>query len=159
MRDKEQVAELHAVYRSMTGMDVQLRFNREASWVYWVQAGFRQEDLVAVLKRLLAMVRNGDRRPECLKFSNVIEQLDRFEEELAMIKAEKAKFIPDEQPLSVFEMQKVMEAKQAALTALINEHGHEDAFGLMWDDDKARQKCCTLRKAIRDLRQRIADKA
>lgn len=141
-------------------MEVPLRFNREASWVYFIQAGFTEFDLEAVIERLARLVRRGIREPSCLKFSNVVEQLDRFEEELYLIRAEKKglyKVEREPRDMTVTEMQRVMDAKSANADALKNKHGHEDAFGLTWDDENAKQKYIALRHEILDLRHRIAD--
>lgn len=156
----DQVRVLHEAYEQLSGMQVPLRFNREASWVYFAQAGFTLEDLQAVITRLADQVRKGFRRPECLKFSNVVEQLDRFEEELELIRAEKRglfKVERDSREFTVTELQRIMDCKTALAESLVNKHGHEDAFGLTWDNDEAKAKHRSLRAEIQDLRNRIAD--
>lgn len=153
------VPELHKVYCAMSGMDVPLRFNRESSWVDFIRSGFTQADLESVLKRLLRLVHAGERRPESLKFSNVVEQLDRFEEELAMIRAEAKGLVAREHTMSVMELYRIMEAKQAMAEQLANKYANEDAFGKIWTDDAARTDYTKLRHEMHSLQQRISQMA
>jgi hypothetical protein len=156
MTADKKIQELHDTYVKVSGMDVALRFNRESSWMEFVRAGFTNADLAAVLGRLRAMVATGDRRPECLKFSNVVEGLDRFEEELAMIKSQLNGVEPGERPLSVMEMYRVIESKQRIVDELERRYANEDAFGLSWSNQEFREEAATLRKQIRVLHYRIA---
>lgn len=157
MKPLENIQELHQTYCRLSGMNVALRFNRESSWVYFTQAGFTKEDLEAVLQRLLKLVKLGDRRPECLKFSNVVEGLDRFEEELAMIKAEQNGLVQVQQKLSVTELHRIKEAKQAILADLKFKHASEDAFGLNWETPEFASQAAALRREIFQLIKAIAD--
>lgn len=159
MNQNPSIQELHETYCRLSRMQVKLAFNRESSWYNFTQAGFTKADLEAVLKRLVRLVEHGERRVEALKFSNTVEALDRFEEELAVIRAEGDGFKRGEQQMSVMELHRVLEAKRAVWTSLRNLHGREDAFGLIWDDPRAKDKHCQLRQEIECLEQRIASMA
>lgn len=159
MKPETKIQELHAAYCSISGMDVALRFNRESSWVEFTHAGFTKADLEAVLKRLRRLIKQGDRRPECLKFSNAVEGLDRFEEELAMIRAEAQGIVPVERQMSVMELHRVKEAKQAVLDELKVRHANENAFGLQWDTQESKTQAVSLRREIHGLTSAISQMA
>lgn len=157
--DQATIAELHQTYCRLSGMEVALRFNRESSWVEFIRAGFTAQDLEAVIKRLLSLVKQGDRRTESLKFSNVVQGLDRFEEELAMIKAEANGLIAVERPLSVMELQRVIEAKTVLANRIEDTNATRDAFGLTWHDANAREDYLKIKGELRDLTRRMAQMA
>lgn len=159
MKPGQNIQELHALYCSITKMDVALRFNRESAWVEFVRAGFSKADLELVLRRLLRLVQCGDRRIECLKFSNVIEGLDRFEEELAVIKLEGTGFVHGEKQMSVMELYRIVEAKRVVVDRLQAAHANEDAFGLSWDSPGAKAEYRTLKSEITALERKIASMA
>jgi hypothetical protein len=140
-------------------MDVALRFNRESSWVDFTRAGFTKSDLEAVIERLLRLIKQGERRPESLKFSNVVEGLDRFEEELAMINAESKGLLPVERPMSVMELQRIKEAKQAILDEFKAMHANEDAFGLNWDSPDTSSRARVMRQQIHAITEQISQMA
>lgn len=149
---------MHKTYCELSGMDVLLRFDRTSAWMQFMRENFTKNDLVAVLERLRILVKKGDRRPECLKFSNVVEQLDRFEEELAMVKAETAGITPVER-MSVMELSRVIEAKQIRQKILAREHAIEDVFGLKWDTEESKAQYFKLCKEIRKCQERLSKMA
>lgn len=153
------VKALHDTYCAISRMPVGLRFNRESSWVDFIRAGFTKTDLEAVLNRLVRMVEQGERRPECLKFSNTIEQPDRFEEELAVIKAAENGLKIGEPRMSVMELQRVLDAKLAECAELKYSCAREDPFGLVWTYPDAQTKYQQLRKQCNELSHRIAEMA
>lgn len=159
MKPESKIQELHSTYCTISGMDVALRFNRESSWVEFTRAGFTRADLEAVLKRLIRLIKQGDRRPECLKFSNVVEGLDRFEEELAMIRAEERGLLPVDRQMTVTELYRVKEAKQAMLDEMKMLHANEDAFGLSWDSPDAKARASALRREIHQITDTISKMA
>jgi hypothetical protein len=154
--DHATIEDLHRTYCSLSKMEVSLRFNRESSWVEFIRAGFTKADLEAVLHRLLRLIECGERRPEALKFSNVVEGLDRFEEELAMIKAEANGLKVGEQRISVFDLTRIIEEKHAIANRLEDSHATRDAFGLSWRDEGAKADYRQLISEIIGLRKRIA---
>lgn len=154
-----EIKALHDTYCAISRMPVALRFNRESSWVDFIRAGFTKTDLEAVLNRLVRMVEQGERRPECLKFSNTIEQPDRFEEELAMIKAEENGLHVKERTLSIQEFDKVFAAKRERMRHLSECYASEDAFGLNWFNPNAQSEYNQLRRECRELTWRISKMA
>lgn len=85
------IREVHAVYCTATGMQLRLglgEYNRQAAWFRFLQAGFSNEDLHVVIRYLQRKIREGTRNVGALKFSNLVERLDAFEEELQLARAE-----------------------------------------------------------------------
>lgn len=154
MQDK--IKTLHARYCSLSRMQVGLRYNRESSWVEFIRSGFTEADLELVLKYLVHQVECGERQPQCLKFSNVIEQLDRFEEELALLRSQ---IKVGEPRLSILDLERVIKAKEDESESLAFQHANTDSFGLHWDNEGARDRYRRLRSEIRQVKQRIASMA
>ena len=75
---------LHAAYCSAARMDLRLTPERERYWKLFVDAGFTQDDLTLVCKYLNREIANGSRNLGALKFSNMVADLERFEEDLAL---------------------------------------------------------------------------
>lgn len=83
------IKDFHACFCHETGAQLRLgigEYSRERAWATFLKT-FTKEDLRLVLRYLRHEIREGNRRPGCLKFSNVIEQLDRFEEDLQLARA------------------------------------------------------------------------
>lgn len=155
----QKIKDLHAAYVSLSRMDVALRFNRESAWMEFIRAGFTVDDLKAVLQRLVRLVEQGERRPEALKFSNVVEGLDRFEEELAMIKAEANGLKVGERQMNIGELRNLIEIKQSQADRLEAEWCFRDNLSDTWLDAKARTQWMMLRSEIRGLRDQMASLA
>lgn len=82
---------LHAIYCRESGHIVHFRTGPadtrcERAWIEFAKV-FTETDLVLVLRTLRRGVKSGERKPGCLRFSNLIERLDLFDEELAMARA------------------------------------------------------------------------
>ena len=86
----------------------------------------------------------------------VEQELHRFEEELAMIRAEDKGLVPVERQLSVMELQRVKEAKMAVLDELKAGHANEDAFGLNWDTPANLERARIIRGEIRQVNDSIS---
>lgn len=86
---RQQIEKLHALYIVLTGLDVRLDMARESVWFEWLRRGHTEQDLRDVVAHLRQGIRAGDRKPASLKFSNLINQVDYFEEDLAMARAQK----------------------------------------------------------------------
>lgn len=157
-KSQEQIETLHAAYKRLTKMDVGLRFNRESSWLEFIRQGFTESDLTAVVARLVALIKIGERKPESLKFSNLIEALDRFEEELAMTKAEANGLKIGEPNKSVWELTQQIENLHEQLELLEDYGASKNAFGLDWHNHDARDKYIQLHGRMRQL-QDLVDKA
>lgn len=152
--------DLHDIYCKLSKMPIPLRFNREQSWHEFTRCGFTKADLEMVMNRLVALIERGERKIESLKFSNVVEQLDRFEEELYLGRAwAEGKINAVERQLTVYELRHVLEAKIRVAEFLENAHSFQDSFGLRWDDDNARSEHRKIRAEIRAVEQRIANMA
>ena len=84
------VKELHAAYVARSGYEIALNMQRENAWREWCQFGdwkWTAEDLARVIGYLRAQIRNDKRNDGALKFSNLIGQPDKFEEDLALARA------------------------------------------------------------------------
>lgn len=80
------IQKAHSTYCQETGLSVTMAFGREHAWHDFLKL-FTLDDLVTVVRCLKVGIKSGRRNPGCLKFHNLIEQLDMFEEELAEAKA------------------------------------------------------------------------
>lgn len=83
----EQIKILHETYCEFSGCDISLGFGRDRDWYEFIKAGFDQDDLRLVLIYLRRGIKTGQRNPGCMKFSNVVQNLDYFEEDLALARA------------------------------------------------------------------------
>ncbi len=77
------IPNLHAAYQAATGYVLRLDMYRERQWFDWAARGFTQPDLLIVIQHLKRGIRNQTRNSGSLRFSNLIGQPDRFEEDLA----------------------------------------------------------------------------
>lgn len=82
-----QINSLHTTYVRLSGRETRLEFGREALWAQFLAAHFTEADLTDVIRHLKFGINNGTRNPGALKFSNLIGQLDKFEEDLAEARA------------------------------------------------------------------------
>ncbi len=78
---------LHRTYCQLTGFDLSMRYDRERSWYEFAKAGFTAEDLRIVILHLKRGIKAKERHSGCLKFSNLVEPLQSFEEDLCLAKA------------------------------------------------------------------------
>ena len=86
MRDR--IEQFHAAYCAATGQEIRLdAFDRERVWYEFLAFGFSIEDVGLVGRFLVRAVEKGDRNPGCLRFKNLIERPDMFEEELQLVRA------------------------------------------------------------------------
>lgn len=80
---EERARALHAVFCEITGQQgLSLRFDRMRVWHEWMQCGWGEEELRLVVRYLRRGISEGRRNNGALKFSNLIGQPDRFEEDL-----------------------------------------------------------------------------
>ena len=85
-----QIQKLHSLYNGLTRFNLSMRYDRERSWYEFIRAGFTAEDLRLVITHLKAGIRRKERHSGCLKFSNLIEPLNFFEEERELARNSKA---------------------------------------------------------------------
>jgi hypothetical protein len=81
------IVQLHHLYRQLTGLQITLDFSRENTWGYWCAKGWTAEDLRLVVAHIKNEIRAQRRFPASLRFSNLVGQVDRFEEDLAEARA------------------------------------------------------------------------
>ena len=85
------VRDYHAAFCGTTGINLRIgigEYNREAAWFRIIQAGFTLDDVQLVSRHLMRKVKEGTRNIGAVRFSNLIERPDVFEEELGMARAE-----------------------------------------------------------------------
>jgi hypothetical protein len=88
------VKALHAAYEARTGYKIALNIVRERSWYEWLKwsdFAWTETELARVIGYLRRKIGKGERNEGALKFSNLIEQPDRFEEDLNLAVEEAAK--------------------------------------------------------------------
>jgi hypothetical protein len=83
----QEINSVHALYCQLTGMPIRLDMAREHEWFEWLKRGFTQRDLRDLVAHLRQEIRAGRRNPGCLKFRNLVVNLDYFEEDLAEARA------------------------------------------------------------------------
>lgn len=92
---KTEIEAYHAMYCLSTGQEIRLdAFDRERVWYEFIKFGFTVEDVGYVGRFLVRAVEKGDRNPGCLRFKNLIERPDMFEEELQLVRAQMRNFKP-----------------------------------------------------------------
>lgn len=85
------IAELHATYVRETGISLALSADRMAAWQRWQARGWDVAQLVGVLRSIDKGVRAKPqplRNPGALRFSVLIADPEKFEEELGLARAE-----------------------------------------------------------------------
>jgi hypothetical protein len=98
-----QIAEIHALFCVATGVQLRVgigEYNREAAWARFLNAGFTPADLLLVVKYLQRKIREGTRNIGSLRFSNLVDRLEIFEESLSMAKADERNRKPPMTPLA-----------------------------------------------------------
>lgn len=89
---EKQIESLHATYCRLTGFQLSrargLFDYRQRAWCDFLSAGFTEDDLALVITWLQRKIKAGERNIGAIRFSNLIEALPRFEEELGMARAE-----------------------------------------------------------------------
>ena len=84
-----QIQSLHSLFCALTGATLLLDMERERWWFEWQRRGFKEDDLRLVIAHIQAGIKRGQRKLGALKFHNLIEMADRFEEEKWEAQAEK----------------------------------------------------------------------
>lgn len=92
-----QIRDLLACYCSETGISLRLSvcdYSREFALCAFLDAGFTKDDLVFLIRHLKRQIAAGKRYPGCLRFSSLLGDLGKFDEELGMARAESRKPVP-----------------------------------------------------------------
>lgn len=101
MNETTRIEPLHDEYcRLAVGGGVRLTLERHYYWSLFMSRGFTIEDLRLVMTYLKGQIRDGKRNPGCLKWCNLIQNVDGFEEELSLARA--ASRIPKPTPKAQF---------------------------------------------------------
>lgn len=86
-----QISLLDNAYQKLSNCKFRTRgviTGREEAWVRWINAGFLLHDLEVVIVWLKRRIREGKRDVGALRFSTLIGETSRFEEELSLAQAE-----------------------------------------------------------------------
>lgn len=78
---------LHGVYCQLANAQLVLTMERIYWWSHFKARGFTEADLRLVLRYLWHEIKAERRRYGALKFSNLIQDVDRFEEDLFLARA------------------------------------------------------------------------
>ena len=85
---EESIRKLHAVFCEKTNWDWEFDFTRLRQWYEWLKwrksRPFTEDDLRRVIGNIKAGMHKGERREGALRFTNLIGNPDKFEEELSM---------------------------------------------------------------------------
>lgn len=78
--------QLHAAYCRLTGLQIQCTMSHLCSWELWQSKGWTEGDLVLVIALIKSAGRVSDPYP-CLRFHNLIQNVENFSEWLAEARA------------------------------------------------------------------------
>lgn len=101
MTTQHQIDTLDALYQRLSGVHFHARGvlnGREQGWHAFIRAGFTEADLREVVVWLRARIKIGKRDIGSLRFSSLILNLDRFDEELGLCRAERRNLRPAATP-------------------------------------------------------------
>lgn len=84
MTTNNQIQTLHNLYIELTGLNLPLPVSQYWIWEQFITRGHGENELRAVIKHLKRGISNQERRAGCLRFSNLLGDMDRFAEELSM---------------------------------------------------------------------------
>lgn len=86
-RDTPRIEEAHRRYCELTGYRLLLSIDRHYWWAQWLAKGFTDADLALVVRNIQKGIKTGNRHQGALKWSHLIQEPDRFEEELMEARA------------------------------------------------------------------------
>lgn len=78
---------LHRAYVAGSGLDLPLTMPKIWAWDAWASKGFTECDLRLVISFIQRRIKENRRRSESLRFKNLIEDTERFYEDLAEARA------------------------------------------------------------------------
>lgn len=84
----EETRALHDSYLRLTGLDLRYSIFHHYHWERWLSEGFTKQELDLVVHYIKRRIRDGSRKLESFKFSNLIGNTERFAEDLSMARAE-----------------------------------------------------------------------
>lgn len=99
----DETKKLHDFYCNLVAIQLPFSMQRHYLWEHWCSRGFTECDLRDVVRYIKARIQDGYRQRESLKFSNLIGDTERFEEDLSMAIARQreARAMPDPNRQSV----------------------------------------------------------
>jgi len=81
--NEETIKELHGCYCRMSGLEVPLTMQRMFTWERWIHEKLTIDDLRLVIEVLRRKIKAGKKTLACLKFTNLIGNVEFFTEDLA----------------------------------------------------------------------------
>lgn len=87
MKPNPTIESLHQTYLDYSGMICVLHTARYFPWEAWLERGFTEADLKLVIRHIKNEINDHRRTMAALKFSNLIQDADRFEEDLSVARA------------------------------------------------------------------------
>ncbi len=73
----------HRLYCALTGLDLKLMMRQIFAWNAFCAHGFTEDDLKLVIPHLKAKIRAKQKWPSAILFTNIIENIDNFNQELS----------------------------------------------------------------------------
>lgn len=107
-----QIAAMHKEYERLTGGPLTLNWTRLDAWRIFLKfrtPPFTAQDLRTVVDYIRKGIKSGKRNPGALKFSNLIQSVDFFEEDLALAVQEKRPRRPSTKSITEGGFQKIVE--------------------------------------------------
>jgi hypothetical protein len=84
----EQTQFLHKLYCGVTDQDIPFSMARHYVYERFMAAGYDKAELEVVVRYIKRKIKAGARYPESLMFRNLIQNIDRFAEDLSMARGE-----------------------------------------------------------------------
>jgi hypothetical protein len=88
---RAEVAPAHALYCGLTMQKLDLTLGRMFCWERFLLK-FSLDDMKLTINHIKRGIRHGQRNIGALKFSNLIERMDKFEEDLAQARGDQERF-------------------------------------------------------------------
>lgn len=87
MNTIEHIAQLHSLYETTIGVTLECNYKRQCQWLEFIRAGFTADDLKLMIWYRRKTVKEPRILANMLKFSFLIGQLDRTEEDIREARA------------------------------------------------------------------------
>lgn len=82
MNALDQISALHSFYETTTGVKLECNYKRQCQWLEFIRAGFTADDLKLMIWYRRKTVKEPRILASMLKFSFLVGQLDRTEEDI-----------------------------------------------------------------------------
>lgn len=87
----QKIAEMHAEYVRLTGLRLPLTPDRERAWYEWLKIDLTIDDLRGLIAQRRERIKHGQLTPFALTFRIVVGDLERSEEDIAVLRAAREK--------------------------------------------------------------------